>query len=58
MRISIGATATATNLGAPNFRAAGSHEGSRNFKAPELRKTSPNINRAASATVLYQLKVP
>ena len=57
-RISVGLTATATNVGAPNFRAVGSHEGSRNFKAPELRKTIPNINRAANATVLDQLKVP
>jgi len=57
-RISTGARATATNLGAPNFRAVGSHEGSRIFKAPELRKTIPNIKRAATATVLCQLKVP
>jgi len=57
-KISVGATATATKLGTPNFRAAGSHEGSRNFKAPELRKTIPNIIRAATTTVLNQLKVP
>ena len=57
-KTSTGAIVIATNLGAPNSRAAAIQAGSRNFSAPERRKTIPKISRAASATVLDQLNVP